>query len=223
LAHAQGSFQNLDFENANPVVPNPLYPDEVTPASALPGWSGSINSLAVTQVLLNDYTLGDASIDIFGPGWNFPNPGIIAGNYTVMLQAGANPQGGGAGVNASISQNGTIPAGAISLEFKAWSMIPDASFSVSFAGNSLSPVGLSFGTSPSGQGYEVYGADISSYAGQSGELEFTDVFDDQGLNGIELDDISFSTAAVTPEPNTLALAVLGGLALAARRWRKMRL
>ena len=44
---------------------------------------------------------------------------------------------------------------------------------------------------------------------------FTDVFDNHGGNGIELDDISFSPNAV-PEPSTLALIILGGAALATR-------
>jgi hypothetical protein len=140
-----------------------------------------------------------------------------------MLQAGANPYGQGGVDNASISQSGTIPANAMSLEFKAWSMLPDATLSVSFAGNSLSPVALSSGAGPSGQGYTLYGADISAYAGQTGQLQFTDVFSDQGLNGIELDDITFSTNVVAvPEPNTLALILMGGLALAARCWRAKR-
>jgi hypothetical protein len=218
-AQAQTAFQNLDFESANPVpiVGSQYYPYAVTPASALPGWSGSIDGVPVSLVFLNDYALGTASIDIFGPGWNSVNPGIIDGNYTVMLQAGANPQGGSAGVNASLSQNGTIPANAMSLEFEAWSMIANATLSVSFAGNSLSPVGLSSGVSPSGQSYTLYGADISAYAGQSGQLQFTDVYSGQGLNGIELDDITFSTI---PEPSTLALLFMGGMAFGVRSWRK---
>jgi hypothetical protein len=217
-AQAQGSFQNLAFENANPVsIVGGEYPDEVTPGSALPGWSASIGGIPVTAIIQNDYALGGASIDIFGPGWTTPYPGIIDGNYTVMLQAGGpSPLSGGG--NASLSQNGTIPANAMSLEFEAWSMIANATLSVSFAGNSLSPVGLSSGVSPSGQSYTLYGADISAFAGQSGQLQFTDVYSGQGLNGIELDDITFSPNSI-PEPGTLALIVTGGLTLALHRWR----
>ncbi len=217
-ARSQGSFQNLNFESANPVpIVGGEYPDEVTPGSALPGWSASIGGIPVTAVIQNDYALGGASVDIFGPGYSDVDPGIIAGNYTVMLQAGGSSpltEGG----NASLSQNGTIPANAMSLEFEAWSMTPSATLSVSFAGNSLSPVGLSSGVSPGGQSYTLYGADISAYAGQSGQLQFTDVYSSQGLNGIELDDLTFST---TPEPGTLALVVMGGVAFAVRSWRKL--
>ena len=100
--------------------------------------------------------------------------------------------------------------------------MPTAVFSVTFDGNSLSPGVLSSGESAFGQYYLVYGANIASYAGQTGPLEFTSIFTDQGVSATEFDDITFSTAAVTPEPNTLALAVMGGLALAARRWRAKR-
>jgi hypothetical protein len=185
----------------------------------LPGWNASIGGVALTEVLQNNYTLGEASIDIFSPNWNSPDPGIIDGNYTVYLQSGGNPYGGGS-ANASIFQTGTIPVGDHSLEFKAWNTPSiDSAFSLSFAGNSLSPVVLSSGQTASGQTYNVYGADISTYAGQTGELEFTSIVTG-APSWTEFDDITFSTTTVTPEPNTLALAVMGGLALAARRWRK---
>jgi hypothetical protein len=77
---------------------------------------------------------------------------------------------------------------------------------VSFAGDNLSLFVLSSGTTPDGAPYGVYGANIASFAGQTGQLEFTaSVF-----NWVELDDISFSTTAV-PEPNALALTGLGAL------------
>jgi len=219
-AQAQEEFGNLNFENGYPVpVVGGEYEDEVTVESALPSWSASIGGVPLDVMINNGYFLGGAMIEIFGPGWTNVQPGIIDGNETVMLQAGGSSPLSGGG-DASISQYGEIPATALSLQFKAWSMIPNATLAVSFAGNSLSPVLLSSGQSTSGQPYDVYGVDVSAYARHSGELEFTDVFDDQGLNGIELDDITFSTTAVTPEPNTLALVVMGGLALAARRWRK---
>jgi hypothetical protein len=222
-AQAQDQFGNPNFENGYPVpVVGGEYQDEVTFDSALPSWTGSIGGVPLDVVIDNGYFFGGAMIEIFGPGWTNMQPGIIDGNETVMLQAGGpSPLSGGG--NASISQYGTIPASAMSLQFKAWSMLTNATLAVTFQGNSLSPVLLSSGESPSGQPYDVYGVDVSAYARDTGELEFTDVFEDQGLNGIELDDITFSTTAVTPEPNTLALVVMGGLALAVRRWRKMRL
>jgi hypothetical protein len=35
---------------------------------------------------------------------------------------------------------------------------------------------------------------------------------------IELDDITFSTTAVAPEPNIVALTAIGGLLFGARKW-----
>ncbi len=213
-AQAQGTFQNLNFEQADPVivVGIPYYSFVVTAASALPGWSGSIGGVPVTQVFLNNYTLGAANIDIFGPGWNSSEPGIIDGNYTVFLQAGSSFTGVGA-FNTSLSQKGTIPAGTQSLEFKTWDWLPSTSIlAVSFNGNSLSPMVIGTGAN-----YTLYGADLSAFAGQTGQLEFTSVFNNNGPSWIELDDIAFSTTAV-PEPSIVALTAIGGLLFGARKW-----
>jgi hypothetical protein len=227
-AQGQTAFQDLDFESGNISNPSGYY-NEVPIANALPGWSGSIGGVPVAQVWANNYSTGEATIDVFGPGWpsigygeSF-GEGIIDGNYTVFLQSGANPQGGSAGVNVSIWQTGTIPASAQTLEFKAWTFEGIGDFSVSFDGNTLSLVVLSEVPGKSATGVPVYeyGVNIAPYAGQTGELEFTSIIGDQGASWTELDDITFSTTTVTPEPNTLALAVIGGLALAARRWRRL--
>jgi hypothetical protein len=212
--YAQGAFQNLNFEAANlSPISTGQYGGAVAISAALPGWSASIAGVPVTQLLQNNYTLGAASIDIFGPSWNSVNPGVIDGNYTVYLQAFSTSEG-----NVSLWQNGTIPANAASLQFSAWQFPSvNEALSVTFAGNSLSLVLLSTGESASGQTYDVYGADVAAYAGQTGQLEFTS-FGGQGPDEVELDDITFSPNAV-PEPNTLALLVMGGVALAFRRWR----
>jgi len=74
------------------------------------------------------------------------------------------------------------------------------------------------GESAGGMPVNEYGVNIAAYAGQTGQLEFTSVFNNQGASWTEFDDITFSPTAV-PEPGTLALILMGGLALAARRWR----
>jgi hypothetical protein len=216
-AKTQGTFQNLDFELANPVpVQNPILPGEVTFASALPDWNGSINGTPVTTALFNNYTLGAPSIDVFGPGWSSVNPGVIDGDYTVFLQSIAS---GATGI-ASISQSGTIPTGAESLQLKAWSFQPTAQFSVSFDGNTLFPITLSTGQTASGQGYTLYGFNVSPYAGDSGQLQITStVPSGNGISWVEFDDIAFSTTAV-PEPGVITLLGIGGLAFAFRGWRR---
>jgi len=214
LANAQGTFQNLNFESANLTpIPAGQYGGSVSIVSALPDWTGYLGTVQQTQVLQNNYDLGSATINILGPSWNIGYPGIIDGDYTVMLQAGA---GAGGLINASIAQTGMVPAFAQSMEFSLAEVLGGNGFSVSFAGNSLSPAVLSTATSPSGQSYNVYGVDISPYAGQTGQLEFTSIANGRD-SSLLLDDITFSPNAV-PEPSTLALVVMGGLALAARRW-----
>jgi len=50
--HAQGAFNNLNFEQANPInAGNREYPGNVTFASALPDWTGSIADNPVTQLV----------------------------------------------------------------------------------------------------------------------------------------------------------------------------
>ena len=209
-AQAQGTFQNLNFEAANltPIPPN-QGAVQVPITSALPAWTGYIGTDQITQVYQNTYGEGLAQIDIFGP--NYPSagptfgpiPGTIDGNYSVLLQSDAI-------AGASIAQTGTIPPGSQFVEFKAW-QTASTQFTVSFDGTSLTPVVFGSGTN-----YTLYGADVSPYAGQSGQLEFTADFSGTGASWLGLDDITFST---TPEPGTLALVVMGGLAFAVRRWR----
>jgi len=74
---------------------------------------------------------------------------------------------------------------------------------------------LSFASISTTGSYSIYGADVSAFAGQTGELLFR-VPSQQG--GI-FDNIQFSTVAV-PEPSTFALAALGALLLGCRRWQK---
>jgi hypothetical protein len=180
----------------------------------LPGWSGTIGGVAVTEIYADGDSAGTAIIDVEGPSTNREWIGPLDGSYSVYLQAFGSAQG-----NVSIWQSGTIPSKARSLEFDVWQVQPSAVFSISFAGNSLSPVGLSSGVSQFGQVYEVYGVNIAPYAGQTGTLELTAEVSGLGDSSTEFDDLSFSTTAVTPEPKTMALLVMGGLAVAARRWR----
>ena len=200
---AQGTFQNLNFEMANPIFAgNPYDASAVTAASAFPYWTVTYGGIPQATVEFNDVSTGAASIDLLSTSYG----AVIDGNYTAFLQDGynyANPSDS----SVALSQSGTVPANAQSLQFKSdQPTISLQTLFVSFAGNNLSPVVLSSGESPSGVAYDVFGVDIAPYAGMTGELEFTsDYF-------AELDDITFSTMAV-PEPKTLPLILLGGIML----------
>jgi hypothetical protein len=218
--HAQDGFQfqDLDFEQANPVIDlrSPFYPNGVTASSALPGWTAYLGNVPQTDVLQNRSTIDEASVDIFGP--NYPAaeqspdfiPGTIDGNYSVLLQAGNIPETL-TDINASIAQLGFVPATAQSLEFKTY-MTPTTEFSVSIDGNSLTPVILG-----NNANYTLYGINIPSYAGQPIELEFTALFNESGPSWLGLDDIAFSPNVV-PEPSMVALSAMGGLLFGARKW-----
>jgi hypothetical protein len=199
-AFAQGSFQNLDFEAANPIPTSGSFIDA---ASGLPGWTVLIGNTAASQILYNAETIGEASVDLLSPPWP-----VIAGQYSVVLQSGEASPTGGPLVPVSISQTGTIPANAKSLEFDAYDS--SSLLSVSFAGAELSSVVLGSGRSASGVPYNIYGANISSFAGQTGQLEFF-----ANLTGnVELDNISFSGIAVVPEPPAAALIGFASIAFA---------
>jgi len=204
-AVGQGTFQNLGFESANlSPVPAGQYGGSVFSLDAIPGWTGFLGTNQVTQVLQNDETLGDASIDILGPYWNLG--GIIEGQYTVVLEPGLGP--GDVNASASITQVGLVPANAQSLLFKAATFSP---FSVSLAGQTLSLVSL--GTGPN---YTLYGADISSLAGQTGALTITAL---AAYNTTDyFDSFQFSNLPI-PEPGEFGLSVLGALVLG---WRVLR-
>ena len=135
---AQGTFRNLDFESAN--LPPIQFGGPVSSLDAIPGWKAFLGTTQVTQVLHNNLTLGNASIDILGPYSSFGR--IIEGQYTVVLQPGFDPSGSGQNVGASISQTGLVPDDALSLQFKAGIY---GSISVSMGGQNLSliPLGTS--------------------------------------------------------------------------------
>ena len=208
-ALAQGTFQNLGFEAANlPPIPAGQYGGFVSSLDGIPGWTGFLGTNQVTQVLHNAVTLGNASIDILGPYWSFG--GIIEGQYTVVIQPGLDPFGSGQWVSASISQVGLVPADARSIRLKA----DGYSFSVSFAGQDLSLIPMGTGAN-----YTLYGADISSFAGQVGTLRLTGLTTlSQPSTTDSFDSIQFSNLRV-PEPGVFGLSALGALLLG---WRVLR-
>ena len=202
-ASAQGTFQNLDFESAT-IVPVPGDPNGLVEwGAAMPHWTGYIGGNTVDRLVHNGIALSLASMGIFGP--DFPTPGNFQGHYFVQLKPGLDPGGSGQTVGTTIAQNGTVPNVAASIQFYAKA----AAYLVTFAGHEI-PTTLLGGSSST---YFVYGGDISSYAGQMGELRF--------FGTGYLDNIQFSDQPI-PEPGLFSLLTLGTLLLGWRvlGWRQ---
>jgi hypothetical protein len=125
----------------------------------------------------------------------------IQGNYSIFLQGGsfAVPSTS----YSSIGQTGQIPSNAKSLIY--WG----GALQVTFNGQPLAPYAI--GTGPN---YTIWGADISAYAGQSGQLQFTATWQTSGI----LDNIQFSSVSV-PEPSSRDLILISLLFLVFHKMR----
>jgi len=201
--HAQGTFQNLNFELANPG--SITFSLNVPVSSALPDWTVTIGGDQQMDVGYNSFSTGAPTVSLIGPGGPVT---AIDGSYSVLLT--------GSTAIASISQTGLIPSGTQSLLF-------DAEQGTGGGGNGLLdfvvgsqvvPVTL-IATEPN---YSLYGANISTWAGQTEQITFSAL--EGGLNNWTIDDISFSSQAV-PEPNTVELILPAIMAmLGLQKWRK---
>jgi hypothetical protein len=206
-ADAQGTFQNLNFEQANPVIVlgSPYYPYAVTSASSLPYWTVSYGDVQQTQILYNAPSAGATQVMLTGPD-HYPGFAPIDGNYSVVLQGGITASA------ASISQTGLIPAGTQSLLFEAE---PPQGFVAGPLEVMVGAQRVPFTEVGTGPNYTLYGANISAWAGQTEQLTFSALQDSQVNNWI-IDDISFSPTAV-PEPSPLVLTGGGALVFALYR------
>jgi hypothetical protein len=205
-AYAQGNFQNLDFESAQiiPLTQGADYPPySVATTNAVPGWTVFYGGTPQSQITYNDPALGSTFVNLWAT-----NGQQISGNFSVLLQ------GGGTASSASISQTGLVPAGTQSLLFEAQRFGAGiGALQVFLGGQNLSFVALS-----SGANYTLYGVDVSAFAGQTEQLEFSALESIYG-NNWNIDNIQFSSTAV-PEPSALALTALGAVMLGFRRWLK---
>src|SRR6266545_6716495 len=113
---AQTNFRNLNFEAARvPDLPPDAAGEVVARSQALPGWLAMVGQNNDPPINHNFINLGTAGISIFGPQSLMIAP---EGNYFVVLQAGQNPMTPPGGlVDASISQFGTVPLFAQSIQF----------------------------------------------------------------------------------------------------------
>jgi len=189
-ALGQGTFQNLDFEQAQISGPPP---QGVSVSQALPHWEVSENGVPTTVIFYDDIALTQWQVSI----QDVNGEGSLSGKYSVFLQGGKDPVNPG---YAEISQIGTLAADTHSMLFAA-RMTRPGNLNVAFNGQPIQ-TGLfqDHGT------YQTFGADISAFAGQTGELSFTA----PDPTWTFIDDIQFSTASI-PEPSTLAMITVGGL------------
>ena len=182
---AQG-FVNLDFEGAQ--IAGNVSGNRIDSTNAFPGWT--VNAYLVYY---DDISLSGGSISIFDT--NAPTSfSPIQGTYYAFLASGNYP---GTGQPISLGQTGTIPSWARSINF--WGDI--GGMQVTFGGQSLN-----FVLTGSFANYNIYTANISSYANQTGELLFTMP---PYVLSATLDNIYFSSFPV-PEPSVFALGTLGG-------------
>ena len=189
---AQG-FLNMDFESAN--IPGNRVSNEINPANAFPDWT-----VSASFVYYDDVSLSGGSISIFdsNPPYSLAP---IQGTYFAVFQSANNVQNL---YSISIGQTGQIPPSANSITF--WGN--DGGMQITFNGQPLS-----FNAMGRTANYTIYGADISAFAGQTGQLLFT--VPPQTATD-ELDNIQFSSSTI-PEPSELALTALGALLLGFRR------
>ena len=203
-SRGQGTFVNLDFEAAT-VPPNEGF---ISAAQALPGWTAYLNGVQYDAVEYNN--VSPPSVSLYGPG----SGSVLQGSYTAGIATGPNPLQ----QPTALAQTGQIPQNAQTLIF--WSS-PGNSLQAAFDGQMMPLILLG-----SGANYVIEGANISSFAGQTGELRFTGAFISMppgaGGGGL-LDNIQFSPNPLSvPEPATCSL-ILGGVALfALARWIKAR-
>ncbi len=180
-------FVNLDFENANL---SGYSAGSVPAIDAIPGWTAYLDGTPLVNINYDTSPL--SGIDIFGGS-------SLQGNYYITLS-------GTLSQPASIGQTGTVPITAQSLTW--WGAGPDV---LSFNGQTL-PFKIIGGTAQ----YNIYAADISAFAGQTGQLLFTSDRLPTADSDI-IDNIQFSPV---PEPSSAFLLLLGsGVLMYVRRPR----
>lgn len=204
-AYAQGTFRNLDFEQARVILLEGQSFPSIATSNAIPGWTGVIWSHATPALPYNLVSLGAPWISLHDIRDN--NPGgpvpIIQGDYSLFFQA-TYP---GAAVVPYICQTGRITLDTRSLTYKIsdGGTGLDLDFDVFFNDTELSITRLAVTDD-----YELWGADLSDFSGDYGELKFRG----QGV----LDDIKFSPLEV-PEPGVVSLLLLGAGVMVSRRKR----
>lgn len=204
-ACAQGTFRNLDFEQARLILLDGWDYPCIATANAIPGWTAAVEQSTTGIIPYNVFSLGAPYIslrDIRDHNLGGAVP-IIQGDYSLLLQA-SYP---GAALVPSIYQAGWLSLETRYLTFKTSNggVVSDVFFDAFFNDTELPITRLAVTDN-----YELWGADLSDFSGDYGELKFRG----QGV----LDDIRFSPLEV-PEPATWSILLLGGVVMARFRRR----
>jgi hypothetical protein len=216
----QGTFQNLNFEQATIASAPPGYTpwdayNPISAASALPYWTVSEDGTICTAVWGTPVALDETSVALVSTGY-----APFQGSYSVQLSAYADAPAGYFH-NSSISQTGLIRIGTQSIQFliaspsQAGSVQPNPIVSLNGTPISLSEISQSGGVI-------TMGGNVSAFAGTTANLTFLcEATQGDGFpaneNTFNLDDIQFSNEAV-PEPGAFGLSGLGALVLG---WRAL--
>lgn len=201
---SQGTFQDLNFEDAIIARLGTGY----SAASAFPGWQVLIGNTPTSTVLYDAVSTGAPDVAIIDDLTGYLP---IQGNYTAYLMGATL---GNQSTSVSLSQSGTVPSGTESIEMDA-NQAPGSSFVVSLDGDAVTMFPLQ-GYS----GYTLYGGNVSAWSGQNATLRIAELPPSNpqfSPSLLQLDDITFSPAAVTPEPAPLTLMAIGAALFAAYR------
>jgi len=207
VTHAQGTFQNLDFESAKVAGYTP--PGYGIPISAaFLGWS--VTSPGYTPVFYDGASVGGAAISIWDSNITTVYPGshftVLDDNFSAILF-------GGEFGPATLSQTGLVPTYSRSLQMLVGTGLANLYFSVSLGGRNIQMIPLA-----SFSNCTLYGGDISSHAGNVETLSLTALTPPSPIippSFFEVDDIEFSPESV-PEPTASGLFAVGGLLLGLR-------
>lgn len=205
--YAQGTFQNLGFEQAA-IIPGQA-PEVVSATAAVPGWSVYIGTNQMSQLGYNLVDTGSTWVSLIGDTGSGTIFNSHEGDFSLLLQGGLSSS------SASISQTGLVPASAESIQFEAQAH-GSGPLDVFLGGQEI-PI-FPIGTGPN---YTLYGGSIAAFAGQEETLEFSAPNAGAlGANDWNIDSIVFSPSPI-PEPATWALDVCGvAILCVARQLRK---
>lgn len=204
-AVGQGTFQNLSFEAANIVPPNQAGLFQFS--QVFPGWTGYIGTNQAPVALLNGLSLGGAVCSLITRYTPSDSNAVISGTYTAVISVGEDQiiNNSPEIIGAALAQNGMIPTTARSIGFSVGSMSYLNSLLVTFNGQEI-PIFPSF----QGANFTFFLGDVSSFAGQSGELRFSSLPAPGPFGNVFLDNIQFSNQPI-PEPSSVCLFCLGAL------------